>query len=68
MNSYKKGYRCGICLLLDKYNEGDEKLEKIIMNKSKNIALIAHDNMKVDLVNWAYKNKYVLKKSYFMWD
>jgi len=36
-------------------------LEKIIMNKSKNIALIAHDNMKVDLVNWAYKNKYVLK-------
>ena len=39
-----------------------------MMNKSKNIALIAHDNMKVDLVNWAYKNKYVLKKSYFMWD
>ncbi|MBB6713717.1 methylglyoxal synthase [Clostridium gasigenes] len=29
--------------------------------KARKIALIAHDNMKLDLINWAYKNKCILE-------
>ena len=32
------------------------------MKKTKNIALIAHDNKKADIVNWAIKNKDRLSK------
>ena len=31
-------------------------------NKKKTIALIAHDNKKADMVNWALKNKQTLSK------
>lgn len=31
-------------------------------NKTKRIALIAHDNKKADMVNWALKNKQTLDK------
>ena len=30
------------------------------MNKKKRIAVVSHDNKKVDLINWAYSNKKVL--------
>ncbi len=33
---------------------------EILMNKKKNIALIAHDNRKTDLLNWAKFNKSIL--------
>lgn len=33
---------------------------KIIMNKQKHIALIAHDNRKQDLINWTIRNKNIL--------
>jgi len=34
------------------------------MEKKKNIALVAHDNRKKDLINWAKKNKDKLEKHY----
>lgn len=34
------------------------------INKQKKIALIAHDNMKDDLVNWAKKNSNILAKHF----
>ena len=34
----------------------------MIKNKVKTIALIAHDNKKADIVNWALKNKEMLAK------
>jgi len=36
------------------------------MNKKKNIALIAHDNKKRELVDWAVQNKYILTKHELM--
>ena len=37
---------------------------KIKMNKQKNIALIAHDNKKEDLINWVKENKDKLSKHF----
>lgn len=34
------------------------------INKQKHIALIAHDNMKIHLINWAKKNKDELSKHF----
>lgn len=36
----------------------------INMNKQKNIALIAHDNMKKELIDWVIKNKGILRKHF----
>ncbi len=37
---------------------------KIKMEKQKNIALIAHDNKKEDLINWVKENKDILSKHF----
>lgn len=37
-------------------------MKELKMNKIKNIALIAHDNRKIDLVNWINKNIKKLEK------
>ena len=37
---------------------------KIKMGKQKNIALVAHDNRKKDLVEWAKKNKAILSQHF----
>ena len=44
--------------------KGNETKEEVIMKtkKRKTIALIAHDNKKADIVNWALKNKDTLAK------
>ena len=44
--------------------KGNETKEEVIMKtkKRKTIALIAHDNKKADIVNWALKNKETLSK------
>ena len=44
--------------------KGNETKEEVIMKtkKKKTIALIAHDNKKADIVNWALKNKDTLAK------
>lgn len=36
------------------------------IGKQKNIALIAHDNKKKELINWCEENKEILKKHFFM--
>jgi methylglyoxal synthase len=38
------------------------KRKEIRMNKRKSIALIAHDNMKQDILEWAKFNKHLLSK------
>lgn len=40
----------------------NDNLINSIIGKKKNIALIAHDNKKNELLNWAMKNKDILKK------
>jgi len=37
---------------------------KIKMSKQKHIALIAHDNMKKELIDWVTKNKKILRKHF----
>ncbi len=37
---------------------------KIKMEKQKKIALIAHDNKKDDIIEWAIKNKNILSKHF----
>lgn len=39
-------------------------MEKRILGKQKKIALIAHDNRKAELINWANSNKEILSKHY----
>lgn len=39
--------------------------KKILMKSQKNIALVAHDNMKKDLIDWVLANKEILKKHNF---
>jgi len=38
-----------------------DKQNKVEISENKNIALIAHDNRKADLLGWAEKNKDILK-------
>jgi methylglyoxal synthase len=38
--------------------------EKIKMDRQKRIALIAHDNMKKELIDWVKKNKEILSKHF----
>lgn len=38
-----------------------DELTKCIIGKKKNIALIAHDNKKAELVEWTMKNKHILQ-------
>ena len=47
------------------YNRGEISTQKELMmkqKKRKTIALIAHDNKKAEIVNWALKNKATLEK------
>ena len=37
----------------------------LTIGKQKNIALIAHDNKKRDLINWCKENKEILKNYVF---
>ena len=39
----------------------------LTIEKQKNIALIAHDNKKEELIQWCDKNQDILKK-HFLWD
>ena len=39
----------------------DEKYITLTIGKQKNIALIAHDNKKADLIAWCEENKEILK-------
>ena len=38
--------------------------DKMKMSKQKHIALIAHDNMKKELIDWVTKNKKILRKHF----
>lgn len=42
----------------------DEKYITLTIGKQKNIALIAHDNKKADLIAWCEENKEILKKHF----
>lgn len=42
----------------------EEKYITLVIEKQKNIALIAHDNKKADLINWCEEHKEVLKKHF----
>ena len=50
--------------------EEDQKMSQdyitLTIGKQKNIALIAHDNKKVELIQWCEKNKDILKQ-HFLW-
>lgn len=37
------------------------------IGKQKNIALIAHDNKKADLIDWCEQNKEIFKAAFSMW-
>ncbi len=43
-----------------------EEYVTLTIGKQKNIALIAHDNMKHELVEWVKENAEVLKKHFLM--
>ena len=38
----------------------------LTIGKKKNIALIAHDNKKADLIEWCEQNKDILTQHFFM--
>ena len=42
----------------------EENYITLVIEKQKNIALIAHDNKKADLINWCEEHKEVLKKHF----
>lgn len=42
----------------------DKKYNMVKMNKKKHIALIAHDNMKDDIIEWAKENREELSKHF----
>ncbi len=44
--------------------EKEEKNKEIIMDSQKRIALIAHDNLKDDMVAWCEKNKEILRQHF----
>lgn len=50
------------------YNLGDFKMryKEIFMDKQKRIALVAHDNKKQELVDWAKFNKGTLSKHIYI--
>ena len=42
----------------------DKKYIKLTIGKQKNIALIAHDNKKADIIDWCEQNKEILSKHF----
>jgi len=54
--------------MIGKANRGEDKMEQnfitLTIGKQKNIALIAHDNKKKELIAWCDDNKEILKKHF----
>ncbi len=47
-------------------HEKNDNYIPLIIEKQKNIALIAHDNMKAELVDWCRENKAVLERHFLV--
>ena len=46
----------------------NENYVTLTIGKQKNIALIAHDNKKAELIAWCETNKEILEKSFPLWN